>query len=202
MARPRAFDKDAVIAVIKNVFWEKGFEGTSYTDLIAASGLHKGSLYQAFGDKRALYLRALADYDAMEVEAGVSLLINPDNGNAVERIEALLEAVITAVRNHKDRRGCFLCNAAIDQAPVDPGTEEIVTLGLGRMHHAIEMALSEVDPSRQHKNRIPSRSAPAAKNTASQIMACYFGMRVMAKAGVPLSMLEQARDAIIIQLKG
>jgi len=82
-----------VINAIKQVFWEKGYEGTSYADLMAASGLHKGSLYQAFGDKRALYLRALADYDAMEVEAGVAMLLDPENGTGTQRIEALLNAV-------------------------------------------------------------------------------------------------------------
>jgi len=71
----------------------------------------------------------------------------------------------------------------VDQAPFDPGTEEVVCLGLGRMHHALEEC-------------VKTGKGKTAEN-ASQIMATYFGMRVMAKAGVPLSMLEQARDGIL-----
>lgn len=193
MARPRAFDEDKVIAAIKQVFWEKGYEGTSYADLMAASGLHKGSLYQAFGDKRALYLRALADYDAMEVEAGVGMLLDPDNGTGKDRIALLLNNVIGTVRDSKERRGCFLCNAAIDQAAFDQGTKEIVQLGLNRMQHAIEIVLTQnIRASAAQRSKIAA--------TASQVLACYFGMRMMAKAELPISMLEQARDAMLNQL--
>ena len=53
MGRPREFDEDEALATIMDVFWKKGFEGATMSDLVTATGLIKGSLYAAFGDKRA-----------------------------------------------------------------------------------------------------------------------------------------------------
>ena len=63
MARPREFDEDRVKEALTRVFWEKGYEATTMQDLVDATGLLKGSLYGAFGDKQALYMIALAHYD-------------------------------------------------------------------------------------------------------------------------------------------
>jgi len=119
MARPREFDKDSVLQSIKNVFWEKGYEGASYPDLTAASGLHKGSLYAAFGDKKSLYLEALKNYDDHEVFEAVTLLSQNIESGSPSKIETLFNIIIDAVKIHHDYRGCLLCNAAIDQAPHD-----------------------------------------------------------------------------------
>ena len=60
MGRPREFNEEEALAKIMDVFWARGFEGATVSDLMAATGLKKGSLYAAFGDKRAMYLKALA----------------------------------------------------------------------------------------------------------------------------------------------
>ena len=62
MARPRTFDESDVVAAARDEFWSRGYAATSVDDLTAATGLGKGSLYGAFGDKHSLYLRALDDY--------------------------------------------------------------------------------------------------------------------------------------------
>ena len=189
MARPREFDEDAVIDAIKNVFWEKGYEGASYADLIDASGLHKGSLYAAFGDKRALYLRALRAYDEHEVDGAIELLTDGDAKQKGEkRIEALLNAVIGAVVVDGDRRGCLLCNAAIDQAPHDEDVEKSISGSIERLQRAFEKALSA------------DRKGAALKEAASLANAAYFGMRVMAKSGVPIAMMKQARNGLLKRL--
>ncbi len=63
MPRPRQFEEEVVLAAVQAVFWDNGYAGTSLDDLVAASGLGKGSLYGAFGDKRSLFLRVLREYD-------------------------------------------------------------------------------------------------------------------------------------------
>ncbi|WP_262693098.1 TetR/AcrR family transcriptional regulator [Kordiimonas aquimaris] len=185
MARPRKFEEEKVLNAIKNVFWQSGYEGTSYNDLIKASGLHKGSLYAAFGDKHALYLRALQEYDAREVRAAKDLLMGRGAaadmpGNA--RVIALLQAVVDAVTIHDDRRGCLLCNAAMDQAPYDKDVEKSVAESMASMQEAFESALAE------------KHAGAALRATASAASAIYFGMRVMVKSGAPIAMLEQAKD--------
>jgi TetR/AcrR family transcriptional repressor of nem operon len=74
MARPRQFEEIQVIEKLMKVFWDKGYEATSMQDLVDASGLLKGSLYGAFGDKRALYLAALRHYDRTRIQAGIDML--------------------------------------------------------------------------------------------------------------------------------
>ena len=74
MARPREFDEIDVIENLMNVFWDKGYEAASMQDLVAATGLLKGSLYGAFGDKQSLYLTALKQYDRTRIQAGIDML--------------------------------------------------------------------------------------------------------------------------------
>ena len=62
MAGPREFDMDEALDAAMSVFWEKGYEGTSMADLMAATGLHKGSIYKAFTDKHDLFVKALKRY--------------------------------------------------------------------------------------------------------------------------------------------
>ena len=69
MARHREFDEDKVLNALRDIFWEHGFEGTSYADIMAATGLQKGSLYSAFGDKRALYQKTIARNGPVEAAA-------------------------------------------------------------------------------------------------------------------------------------
>lgn len=188
MARPREFDEDVILAKLKDVFWNYGYEGTSYPALIAASGLQKGSLYAAFGDKKSLYLRTLQAYIESEVAGATGLLSGTGDSSVMsgtDRITSLLDAVIQAVTVHKDRRGCLLCNAAVDQAPDDKDVETIVSNGLDTMQIAFQSALSE------------TMTGLKMVETASMLNAVYFGMRVMAKSGVPVLMLQQARDGAV-----
>ena len=192
MARPREFDATAALDAIKNVFWLKGYDATSYADLTEATGLHKQSLYGAFGDKQALYMRALAAYDDNEVSNGVAMLEGHGQKGSYDgkkRIEALLNAAIDAVGKHQDRRGCLLCNAAIDRAPFDPEVETVVSSGVMRIQKAVEKALKS-DPTLKKKNLNLAQ-------TSTMVTAAYFGIRVMAKSGIPPAIMKSARDGAL-----
>ena len=62
MARPREFDMDEALDAAISTFWTQGYEATSMTDLMEATGLHKGSLYKAFDDKHDLFMKSLSRY--------------------------------------------------------------------------------------------------------------------------------------------
>src|SRR3954454_20321978 len=73
--RPRGFDTEAAVERAMNVFWSRGYHATALPDLLRATGLSRGSLYAAFGDKHSLFLRALDRYIAdaltrMDLELG------------------------------------------------------------------------------------------------------------------------------------
>ena len=187
MGRPREFEEDEALAQIMDVFWAKGFEGTAMSDLMSATGLQKGSLYAAFGDKRAVYLRALAHYDQTVIEGAVDLLSGADAPE--RRIGDFLQSAIDPVATRNDRRGCFLCNASADQAIVDGETEQSVKMSLGRLSRALKQALSEIplgdglcDPEAQH------------------LLSVYVGLRVLAKAGYAVHALRDARSRALLGL--
>ena len=96
MARPREFDEERVKEALMKIFWQKGYEATSMQDLVDATGLLKGSLYGAFGDKQALYMIALAHYDHTRMQAGIDMLNG--EGSAREKITRLFDAVIEAAK--------------------------------------------------------------------------------------------------------
>ena len=186
MARPRAFDETEILRSLEDVFWRQGYEATSYDDLMRASGLGKGSLYAAFGDKRALYLKALAGYIDHEIGAlGATLMDDRLPGPA--RICALFDEVIHAVEVRNDRRGCFLCNAAVDQAGHDPDVGALVAEALGAARAAIDAAI---------------KACGQVEANADGVLAAFLGMRVLAKSGADLASLKAARDDALAPFRG
>ena len=103
----------------------------------------------------------------------------------IDRIEVLLNAVIDAVEVNQDRRGCLLCNAAVDQAPHSDEVEEVVAKGFDQMQQAFEVAMAD------------KKKGVARRESASLLNAAYFGMRVMAKSGTPIAMMKNARNAAL-----
>jgi AcrR family transcriptional regulator len=185
IGRPREFDEDQAMAKIMDVFWEKGFEGTSMSDLETATELRKGSLYAAFGDKRAMYRKSLELYDRTAIDESVRVLTGieaPDR-----RIGKFLQAPIDAMAVANDRRGCFICNASIDQAVVDPETQRLVNGSLERLGRVLEKVLSELSAIENTRRRA----------VAQHLLSVYFGLRVLAKAGQPVRMLKAAREAAL-----
>ena len=187
IGRPREFDEEETLARIMDVFWAKGFEGASMSDLVVATGVKKGSLYAAFGDKRAMYLKSLAHYDRTAIDRSVHLLTG--TGPAAKRIGEFLQSTIDAVALRKDRRGCFLCNASLDQAELDPETEQAVKGSFERLGHALEQALTELP--------LASSEDATRHGEAQHLLSVYFGLRVLAKGGHPVKALEVAKQVAL-----
>lgn len=177
MGRPREFDPETALAKILDVFWSKGFEGATMRDLVDATGLKKGSLYAAFGDKRAMYLKALALYDRTAIDHAVVILSG--SGPVRKRIEGFLLLAISPVNDRKDRRGCFLCNASVDQAVLDSETGRAVKKCLDRLGHALEGAFTKKSEKTSKQNTTNKKFQAQAQ----YILSVYFGLRVLAKGG-------------------
>ncbi|RJL27133.1 TetR/AcrR family transcriptional regulator [Bailinhaonella thermotolerans] len=118
MARPREFDEHDVVAKATDLFWCRGYHATSVRDLGAGLGLRQSSLYRTFGDKRALFLRALDHYRATESAQAEELLNAPGPSLRVLR-EWLLWMV-----GHEPGRGCLVVNTATELGAADPGVQE------------------------------------------------------------------------------
>jgi len=93
MARPRKFDAAVVKTALRDVFWQHGYDGTSYADIMAATGLNKGSLYASFGDKRALYQHAISNYTNTQVVPAVTML-GDETLSPKDRIMGLFNSLV------------------------------------------------------------------------------------------------------------
>ena len=108
--RPRAFDPEEAVDAALKVFWEKGYEGASLSDLTQAMGINRPSLYAAFGDKEALFRRAVDRYVHGPASYMGQALEEPTARAAVER---LLEGAAGLRAAASQPRGCLLVNGAL-----------------------------------------------------------------------------------------
>ena len=181
MARPREFDEHQVIEKLMTVFWDKGYEATTMQDLVKASGLLKGSLYGAFGDKQALYLAALKHYNRTRIQAGIDMLNG--EGRPRQKIARLFDNVIESTKRGLFAGGCLLCNASLEKAVSDKQVKAEIKTTIRRLKVAIMDALKAGNVNEDQ-----------AASLAAFIVSAYFGTRVLAKGGAPAAMIGDTRD--------
>ena len=118
MGRPKAFETDVAIGAARDVFWARGYEATSVDDLTRAMRLGRASLYHAFGDKHALFLRALDRYAAERMSDLRRGLASAPSARAA--IANVLRGTVEGLWSDGERRGCLLVNSTTELAAVDP----------------------------------------------------------------------------------
>jgi TetR/AcrR family transcriptional repressor of nem operon len=118
MGRPKEFDSATVVQDAIGAFWERGYAATSVNDLLAETGLNRGSLYGSFGDKRQLFLTALERYDRQGWDAIRAELGKDGPARAV--LESWLRTHADSCYGADGRRGCLLAKAAMELVPHDP----------------------------------------------------------------------------------
>lgn len=133
--RPRSFDTDQVLDRVRDTFWRYGYAGTSMDQLAAATGLHKPSLYGAFGDKKKLYLAALDNYLAdvrAEFAEAFSIACLYDS------LRAMTEWSIDKFMG-KDETGpgCFMMHTAMPEASEDPEISRVVRETMDSLDRAL-----------------------------------------------------------------
>jgi len=117
MARTKDFDEDEVLEKAMNLFWLKGYNGTSMQDLVDGLGISRSSLYDTYVDKHTLFLRSLEHYKS---KAGESMgKIIQSRSTAKEKIKRMLEYIINELIKDKEQKGCFLVNAGVELASQD-----------------------------------------------------------------------------------
>jgi AcrR family transcriptional regulator len=110
LGRPRSFCEQTALEAAMRVFWEKGYEGTSLTDLTEAMGINRPSLYAAFGDKEALFLKAMEQYTSGPASYLRAALAEP---TAHRVIEALLRGSVHQLGDPQNPRGCLFVQGGL-----------------------------------------------------------------------------------------
>src|SRR5271170_582945 len=173
MARPREFEEAAVLDAAVQCFWTRGYEATSVRDLAERMGITGASLYNAFGDKRSLFRRALDHY----IEQGF--------GDRVARLEthlpprealaAFFEEIIERSLADKQRRGCLLVNSALEVAPHDPEFQRVIADVLAEVEGFFRRCVA----AGQSAGTIAA--AQTAEDLGRLLLGVLIGIRVLAR---------------------
>jgi len=192
MARPREFDEEEVLDRALDAFWSRGYEATSVCDLMDATGLAKGSLYKAFGDKRSLYLRAIRRYlDAGYGRARATLLDAPD---AVSGVEAWLRASVQSSCTG-ERKGCFAVNCTVESAPHDPEVRALLVKQRERLERLFEDVIARGVERGELREGLDPRVA------ARFVATVVNGMQVSGKGGLPREDAEAQVELVLAALQ-
>ncbi|RNB89665.1 TetR/AcrR family transcriptional regulator [Brevibacillus fluminis] len=119
MARHKEFDQEVALDKAMELFWQKGYDRTSMQDLCEHLGIHRGSLYDTFGDKHQLFLACIDRFQETAHESFYSIL--QETGDSRELLERFFNRVIdSSIDNASLRRGCFMANATMGVAVFEP----------------------------------------------------------------------------------
>ena len=182
----KSFDLDEAVNRAQKVFWDKGYEATSLSDLTKGMGINKGSLYNAFGSKKSLFTRALLSYDRDNRQKSLKALEGLDN--PVDAISQLFSGLVDECLADDDRKGCFLVNTALELPNHDQDIQEMVRAALSDLEafFARQIAIG------QAKGTIPN--AVQAEGTAKTLLSLVVGARVLSRGAFEASALEAIRQ--------
>jgi TetR/AcrR family transcriptional regulator, transcriptional repressor for nem operon len=141
MARPREFDVDQALEKAMRVFWAQGFQGSSFDDLMKAARVQKQSLYNAFGDKHELFLKALALYRT-QVLSQVQAMLSAE-GSPLAAITRFMRYAAEPGRLHDCPPGCLMSNTALELGTSDSDVAREVKLLFRGMEHALSAAVEK-----------------------------------------------------------
>lgn len=192
MARHKEFNREEVLAKAMETFWRYGYEGTSVQDLIQNMGINRGSLYDTFGDKRSLFLEAIAHYDETVVRRAIARLQAPDASKAaiIDYFDNLVDRMVADT----ERRGCLVTNTAVELCPHDPDTAKRVANNLHRIERAFYTALSRA----KEKGEIsPEKNLQAL----ARYLTCNLqGLRVISKVNPDRQNLKEIVQIVLSAL--
>ncbi len=185
MGRRREFDVEKALDAVLCVFWRKGYEGASYTDLTEAAGVERPALYAAFGNKEALFRRALERYYERYLAYLPEALRLP---TAMDVARHILYSAIDLNTRFPSHTGCLGINGVLagsDEAePVRQALIDARAAGEAQLRERFEQARADGD--------LPKTARPDA--LAAFLMAVLHGMAVQAKAGFSRDRLRAVAD--------
>lgn len=189
--RPLGFAPEVALEEALGVFWRRGFEGASMTELTAAMGLSKPSLYAAFGDKEALYLKCLDHYLGSRIQGHTALLTHEPNGRLA--VGGFLHSMVDMLTDLTLPGGCFIitgaanCGGSSTPEAVESALKKVLQKGELELRNCIRRAHSEGQP-------MPDMDV---NHLAAFYNTCLAGLAVHAKSGAPKVKLHAVVNAAL-----
>lgn len=193
MARPREFEPEQVLDEAMRQFWDRGYRDTSVDDLVEATGVRPGSLYNTFpGGKRALFMGSLERYSKLVVPEKLGALERPDA--SIAEIRAYFDGLVSDLLSPEGRVGCLMVNSTVELAAQDSEVSRIVRDHMTRLERNVARALRNA----KRRGEIPRHVDPAAK--ATLLMATGMGLMVVGKTDPGREVLETIVDSAFADL--
>jgi AcrR family transcriptional regulator len=190
MPRPRKFDESDVVAAARDEFWSRGYTATSVEDLTSVTGLGKGSLYGAFGDKHGLFLRAFDDYIGTAMD-GVRAQLRDPRYSAYDRLTRHIRVQAKEIAADKSRRGCMMAKSAAELS----GTDEAVERAVEHAYATWVAELASCVKEAQGDGTIDKTQSPQA--LATSLLAFMRGQEALHKGGVKPAELKASAEQMI-----
>jgi TetR/AcrR family transcriptional repressor of nem operon len=189
VARPREFDYDDVLDKAMVVFWRRGYQATSITDIERETGLTKGSLYKAFDNKRDLFLKCLERY--MIHDSYKAILLRMSDQPFTETFAHMLDVLIESTKDGERPCGCLATNIIAELIPVDGELAKTASDGLAGMQSALEFRIRW---GQEKGEFAPDTDAEAL---ASLLMVTLQGLVVLSTSTKDVESMRRARDWVV-----
>ncbi|MDV5145539.1 TetR/AcrR family transcriptional regulator [Streptomyces sp. NPDC050842] len=190
MARTKEFDPDAALQAALDLFWARGYEATTMSDLVEHLGVGRASIYATFGNKHDLYMKAMDRYLETRDPELVEELSTP--GPALPAVRGLVRRFAAQAATEGERlNGCFVTNSAAELAPHDVAVARRVELSWEQVETLLYGALTRARAG----GELPADRDPRA--LARMLLVLLQGIRVVGKASTdPGRVLDAAEQAL------
>ncbi|MFB8081353.1 MULTISPECIES: TetR/AcrR family transcriptional regulator [unclassified Streptomyces] len=190
MARTKEFDPDAALQAALDLFWARGYEATTMSDLVEHLGVGRASIYATFGNKHALYLKAMDRYLETRDPRAVEELSAP--GPALPAVRAFVRRFAAEASTDDERlNGCFVTNSAAELGPHDTAVARRVELSWEQIETLLNGALARARAG----GELPADRDPRA--LARMLLVLLQGIRVVGKASSdPARVRDAAEQAL------
>jgi TetR/AcrR family transcriptional repressor of nem operon len=191
MARPAKYPRETMLERAMDLFWTKGYEATSVQDLLNGLDIHRGTLYDSFGDKHGLYMEVLAHYRNTIGARLLKTLAQPGSKKAI--IYQVFDLMTSTLATAEGRRGCLLTNATMELSLSDAAVAGAVGTSQLNLTAAFEQTLTEA----QQAGEISARSPPDLHALAQYLVTSIQGLRVQARTNANLLALRQITKIVL-----
>ena len=192
MPKTKQFDREEILTKAMEVFWRQGYEATSVQDLILATGLKPGSIYDTFGDKHGLFMESIQHYRQTVISRSLAVLLTP--GLAREAIQSYFALILERFARAGHQFGCFMSNSTTELIVRDKRLAEAVSDHLQTIEGAFQQVLER---GVQQGEFSPNQDLTAL---ARFLTTCVVGLSVVSKTSQASAYLPASIEVILSTL--